>query len=118
MVSFKGWHFEKCLMLMVVRWYIAYALSYRDIEELMCERGASVDHSTLNRQVIHNAPRLEEKFQKNYKQPVGRIWHMDETYIKVKGVWHCLYRAVYKNGETIGFMLSENEISLQLKPFF
>jgi putative transposase len=93
---------------MGVRWYVAYALSYRNIKELMSERGASVDHSTLNRWVVQYAPLLEESFRRHHKKPVGSSWRMDETYIKVKGDWNYLYRAVDKEGNTIDFRLSKN----------
>ena len=77
------------------------ALSYRDIEEMMLERGIAVDHSTINRWVIHYAPLLEDEFRKNYKRKVGSSWRMDETYIKVKGEWCYLYRAVDQEGDAI-----------------
>jgi len=118
MISFKWRHFQKEMILMAVRWYVAYSLSYRDIEELMLERGVEVDHSTLNRWVIHYAPLLENKFSKNYKRKVGNSWRMDETYIKVKGVWHYLYRAVDKDGDTVDFMLSKNRNLAAAKAFF
>jgi len=72
---------------MLVRWYVAYPMSYRDIEELAAERNLKVDHSTINRWVIHYAPQLEASFRKRCKRPVGTSWRMDETYIKVKGNW-------------------------------
>ena len=105
MINFRWRHFQKELILMAVRWYLAYALSYRDIEELMAERGVNVDHSTLNRWVIYYASQLEDEFRKKHKRNVRDSWRMDETYIKVKGVWHYLYRAVDKSGATIDFML-------------
>ena len=71
MLNFKWRHFQKELILMAVRWYVAYALSYRDIEELMLERGVKVDHSTLNRWVIYYSPLLEEEFRKRNKHAVG-----------------------------------------------
>ena len=92
---------------MSIRWYVAYALSYRDIEELMTERGITVDHSTINRWVIKYGPQLESKFRKAHKRHVGNSWRMDETYVKVKGQWCYLYRAVDKIGKTIDFMLSK-----------
>ena len=67
---------------MAVRWYVVYALSYRNIEELMAERGVLVDHSTVNRWVIQYAPLLEESFRQCHKKPAGSSWRMDETYIK------------------------------------
>ena len=82
MLNFSGRHFDDTLILMGVRWYVAYALSYRDIEELMAERGVGVDHSTVNRWVIRYAPELAEIFTKR-KKPVGTSWRMDETYVKV-----------------------------------
>ena len=106
MISFKGRHFPKDLILMAVRWKLAYPLSYRNIEELMEERGADLDHSTVQKWVVHYAPQLEQTFRKREKA-VGKSWKMDETYIKVNGKWVYLYRAVDKEGNTIDFMLSE-----------
>ncbi|MEE9451475.1 MAG: IS6 family transposase [Gammaproteobacteria bacterium] len=107
MLNFKGRHFPKDIILMGVRWYVAYSLSTRDIEELMLERGIKVDHASINRWVIQYSPLLETQFRKKYKSSVGSSWRMDETYVKVKGQWHYLYRAVDKAGQTIDFMLSE-----------
>ena len=84
MISFKGRHFPKDMILMSVRWKLAYPLSYRNIEELMEERGATVDHSTVQKWVVHYAPQLESAFRKR-KKPVGSSWRMDETYVKVNG---------------------------------
>ena len=81
MISFKRRHFKDNAILMLVRWCVAYALSYRDLEELAVERGLKVDHSTINRWVIHYSPQLEEAFRKRHKRPVGVSWRMDETYI-------------------------------------
>ena len=91
MISFKGRHHSREIILMSIRWYLAYALSYRDIEELLLERGISVDHSTVNRWVIKYSPSLEAEFTKRYKHRVGSSWHMDETYVKIKGKWCYLY---------------------------
>ena len=74
MISFKWRHFQKELILLVVRWYLAYSLSYRNLEEMMLERKIKVDHSTINRWVIQYAPLLENEFRKNYKRPVGVSW--------------------------------------------
>jgi putative transposase len=106
MVSFKGAHFERDFILTCVRWYLAYPLSYRQPEELMQERGVSVDHSTINRCVVKYSPELEAAFHRR-KRPVWLSWRMDETYIKVKGRWYYLYRAVDKAGQTIDFLLRE-----------
>jgi transposase-like protein len=104
-LSFKGRHFQHDMILQSVRWYLAYSLSYRDIEELMHERGFSVDHSTINRWVLHYAPQLEAAFRRKKKR-VGNRWRMDESYIKVKGQWTYYYRAVDKQGQTIDFLLT------------
>jgi len=79
MISFAGRHFGKEIIMMAVRWYLAYALSYRNIEELMAERGVKVDHSTLHRWVIKYAPQLEEVFRKKHKSQVGSSWRLDES---------------------------------------
>ncbi len=118
MINFKWNHFQKDLILLVVRWYLAYSLSYRDLEDMMLERNIKVDHSTINRWVIQYAPLLENEFRKNYKRPVGVSWRMDETYIKIKGVWHYLYRAVDKIGNTVDFMLSKKRDETAARNFF
>jgi putative transposase len=82
-------------------------LSYRHVEELMEERGVPVDHATLQRWVVKYSPQLEEAFHRR-KRPVWVSWRMDETYIKVKGQWYDLYRAVDKYGQTIDFLLTEH----------
>jgi putative transposase len=106
MVSFKGAHFETTIILTCVRWYLAYPLSYRQLEEMMQERGVLVDHATINRWVLKYAPQLEEAFHRR-KRPAWSSWRMDETYIKVKGQWYYLYRAVDTSGQTIHFLLTE-----------
>jgi putative transposase len=106
-VSFKGAHFPPEIILTGVRWYVAYPLSTRHVEELMQERGVSVDHATINRWVIKYSPQLEEAFHRR-KRPAGSSWRMDETYIRIKGEWRYLYRAVDKQGQTIDFLLTEH----------
>ena len=106
-ISFKGAHFPQDIILMDVRWYLAYPLSYRHVEELMEERGVPVDHATIQRWVVKYSPLLEEAFHRR-KRPVWVSWRMDETYIKVKGEWRYLYRAVDKYGQTIDFLLTEH----------
>jgi transposase-like protein len=105
-VSFKGAHFPQEIILTCVRWYVAYPLSTRHVEELMRERGVPVDHATVNRWVVKYSPQLEEAFHR-WKRPVRVGWRMDETYIKVKGEWRYLYRAADKMGQTIDFLLTE-----------
>ena len=105
-ISFKGAHFPPDIILMGVRWYVAYALSYRHVEELLEERGVPIDHATIQRWVVKYSPLLEEAFHRR-KRSVWVSWRMDETYIKVKGQWRYLYRAVDKHGQTIDFLLTE-----------
>ena len=106
-MNFKGSHFERAIILWGVRWYVAYPISYRQLEEMMGERGVAVDHSTLNRWVIKYAPEVEKQFRR-HQRPVGRSWRLDETYVKIKGKWAYLYRAVDKEGQTIEFLLTPN----------
>ena len=106
-ISFKGAHFPQDIILMGVRWYVAYPLSYRHVEELMEERGVPVDHATIQRWVVKYSPLLEAAFHRR-KRAVCLSWRMDETYIKVKGQWRYLYRAVDKHGQTIDFVLTEH----------
>ena len=105
MVDFKGSQFEREIILWAVRWYVAYPISYRQLEEMMGERGVAVDHSTLNRWVIKYAPEFEKVFRRR-QCPVGRSWRLDETYVKIKGKSAYLYRAVDKEGLTIDFLLT------------
>lgn len=100
----KRLHYPLEIMLLCVRWYVAYPLSLRQLEEMMAERGLSVDHSTVHRWVIKLLPLFEKAFRK-HKRPVGRSWRMDETYLKVQGQWMYLYRAVDKAGNTVEFLL-------------
>jgi transposase-like protein len=116
-IEFKGRWFEKEVILQCVRWYVAYPLSYRQIEEMMKERGVDVDHSTINRWVVKYAPELEKEFR-NRKKRAGSSWRVDETYVKVKGQWKYLYRAVDKEGATIDFLLTACRDSLAAYRFF
>jgi putative transposase len=86
-----------------VRWYVAYPISYRQLEEMMRERGVEVDHSTLNRWVLKYVPLLDQQFRAR-KRPVGSSWRMDETYVRIEGAWKYLYRAVDKAGATVDFL--------------
>ncbi|CAN0656655.1 protein of unknown function (plasmid) [Nitratireductor aquimarinus] len=81
---FKGRHFDRSVILLCVRWYLAYGLSLRDLREMMAERGISVDHSTIHRWVVHFSPLLLERFNWRKCAVTGK-WHVDETYIKVRG---------------------------------
>ena len=116
MIDFKGSHFEKGIILWGVRWYVAYPISYRQLEEMMEERGVAVDHSTLNRWVVKYAPAFEQQFRAR-KRPVGTSWRMDETYVRVKGHWQYLYRAVDKAGQTVDFLLTAHRNRAAAKRF-
>jgi putative transposase len=96
---------------------VAYPLSYRHLEEMMEERGVFVDHSSINRWAIRYLPLLERVFRK-HKRPVGGSWRMDETYIKVKGDWKYLYRAVDKQGKTVDFLLTAKRDKPAAQRFF
>ncbi|RKE26181.1 DDE superfamily endonuclease [Paraburkholderia sp. BL23I1N1] len=100
----KRLHYPLEIMLVCVRWYVAYPLSLRNLEEMMAERGIAVDHSTVHRWSIKLPPVLEKAFRR-CKRPVGKSWRMDETYVKVRGTWKYLYRAVDKAGNTVDFLL-------------
>jgi transposase-like protein len=104
-IAFKGNHFQRDVILWGVRWYVAYPLSYRQIEEMMEERGVEVDHSTLHRWVFKYVPVLEKAFLAR-KRPVGGSWRLDETYVRIKGAWKYSYRAVDKAGATVDFLLT------------
>ena len=105
MLATKGMRFPIDVILVCIRWYAAYPLSYRHLKEMMQERGVLVDHSSINRWAIRFLPLLEKAFRK-HKRLVGGSWRMDETYIKVKGAWKYLYRAVDKEGKTVDFLLT------------
>src|SRR2546427_2502579 len=116
MLSFKGAHFATDIILVGVRWYVAYPLSYRHVEELMEERGVPVDQAAIQRWVVKYSPQLEEAFHRR-KRPVWVSWRMDETYIRVKGQWYYLYRAVDKHGQTIDFLLTKHRDERAAKRF-
>ncbi|WP_412524095.1 IS6 family transposase [Burkholderia sp. S-53] len=105
------------VILLCVRWYVAYPLSLRHLEEMMADRGVSVDHSTVHRWAIKVLPVLEQAFRRR-KRPVGKSWRMDETYIKVNGAWKYLYRAVDKDGNTIDFLLRARRDKAAARRYF
>src|SRR5258706_9329488 len=102
---FKWRHYQAAIILLCMRWYLRYALSYRDLEEMMAERGLKVDHSTIARWVLAYAPELEKRVKPQLK-PTSDSWRGDETYIKVKGQWGDQYRAVDSAGHTLDFRLN------------
>ena len=115
--DFKGRHFEAPLILQAVSWYLRYSLSYRDIEELFRERGLAVDHSTLNRWVLAYAPLIERRLRSFRKPHCGSI-RIDETYIKIRGQWRYLYRAIDKHGVPVDFLLTAKRDLEAAKRFF
>jgi putative transposase len=117
MLSFKGMRFPIDVVLVCIRWYAAYPLSYRRLEETMEERGVFVDHSMVNRWAIRFLP-LIEKMARKHKRSICSSWPMDETYVKVKGVWKYLYRAVDKEGKTVDFLLTARRDMAAAKRFF
>ena len=115
--ALKRLHYPLEIMLMCVRWYIAYPLSLRHLEQMMAERGIEVDHSTVHRWALKLLPIFEKKFRK-LKRRVGASWRMDETYIKVKGNWKYLYRAVDKDGQTVDSLLTAKRDKQAAMHFF
>jgi putative transposase len=104
---FKGRHFERSVILLCIRWYLAYNLSLRNLEEMMAERGMSVDHATIHRWVIRYSPELLKRFNARKRAVTGK-WHVDETYIKVRGRWMYLYRAIDSSGDTVEFWFQDH----------
>ena len=105
-VDFKGHRYKKPIILLCICWYLRYPVSYRQLEEMMAERGIEADHSTLARWVLKFTPQLESEFRKK-KKPLGNSWKWDEMSMKIKGKFYWLYRAVDSDGETIDFLLSQ-----------
>lgn len=115
--AFKRLHYPVDVIAQCVRWYLAYALSLRALEEMMAERGILVDHATLYRWVIRLTPLLDKAFRR-HKRAVGDRWRMDETDIKIKGQWKYLYRAVDSSGKTIDFLLTAKRDTAAALRFF
>src|SRR5829696_4409672 len=115
--DFKGRPYEATLILQAVSWYLRYPLSYRDIEELFLERGLEVDHSTLNRWLLAYAPLIEKRLRAFRKPHCGSV-RIDETYIKIRGQWRYLYRAIDKHGTPVDFLLTATRDLEAAKRFF
>jgi transposase-like protein len=113
---FQGRHFQDVIIILCVRWYLRYSLSYRDLEEMMAERGLALDHVTIWRWVQRYAPVLSQRLDRERRHP-NRSWRVDETYVRVGGAWTYLYRAVDSAGDTIDFMLSPNRDLVAAKHF-
>lgn len=114
---FKWRHFQSVIILLCLRWYLRYSLSYRDLEEIMRERGLHVDHTTIYRWVQHYAPELEQRCRPSMKA-ITDSWRVDETYIQVKKEWVYLYRAVDSQGNTLKFFFSVTRDANAAKRFF
>ena len=102
---FAGRHFDRDVIILCVRWYLRFRLSLRDLVEMMAERGLSLAHTTIMRWVQHHTPEFEKRWHQ-HALGVGRSWRVDETYVKIWGVWHYSYRAVDRAGRTVDFRLS------------
>ncbi|PVE20915.1 IS6 family transposase [Microvirga sp. KLBC 81] len=119
---FKGRHFDRSVILLCVRWYLAYGLSLRNLEEMMAERDISVDHATVHRWVARYSAELLEQFNLRKravicKRAVTSRWHVDETHIKVRVRRMYLYRAIDSNGDTVEFWFSEKRNLAAAKRF-
>ena len=115
--GFSGFRFPPSVILLAVRWYLRYALSYRDLEELLAERGVQVDHVTLFRWVQRFTPQLIDA-ARPCRHSAGDRWFADETYVKVAGKWRYLYRAVDQFGQVIDVMLSDTRDIAAARRFF
>src|ERR1700746_3842308 len=114
---FKGRHFDQEIIILCWRWYITFKLSFRDLVQMMAERGITLSHTTILRWVQQYVPEFEKRWN-HYARPVGDSWRVDETYIRVRGQWVYLYRAVDRQGRTVDFLLSKRRDVAAAKRFF
>jgi transposase-like protein len=115
--EFGGRHFTADVILWAVRWYLQFPISYRDLERMLADRGVSVDHTTVSRWTQYYAPEIDKRMRPHLQMTNGS-WRVDETYIKVKGRWTYLYRAVDSRGKTIDFLLSGKRDAAAARRFF
>ncbi|MFC3461507.1 IS6 family transposase [Massilia haematophila] len=114
---FKGRHFEQEIIILCVRWYLRYKLSYRDLIEMMAERGLPIAHTTILRWVQWYAPEFDKRWSR-FATSAGTSWRVDETYVRIRGQWAYLYRAVDSAGNTVDFRLSPRRNVASAKAFF
>jgi len=115
--AFKWRHYEGVIILLCVRWYLRYGLSYRDLAEMMYKRGLNIAHTTIYRWVQHFSPELNQRIRP-YLKKSNDSWRVDETYIRVRGEWLYLYRAVDSQGQTIDFCLTQTRNKAAARRFF
>src|SRR5258707_12243106 len=114
---FEGRHFDREIIVLCVRWYLRFKLSFRDLVEMMAERNLSMAHTTIMRWVHHYAPEFERRWNR-FARPAGSSWRVDETWVKIRGQWVDLYRAVDRAGKTGDFRLSTRRKVAAAKALF
>src|SRR6202046_1351837 len=114
---FEGRHFDREIIVLCVRWYLRFKLSYRDLVEMMAERGLSMAHATIMRWVRDYAPVFVRRWNR-FARPAGASWRVDEPAVKIPGKWAYLYRAVDREGKTVDFRLSSRRDVAAAKAFF